>query len=106
MSNIELGEYHQPYTEEDDYSLEDMTNELQASRWFKITFYAEKHNTIITRFGRFLNDKCKIWITKKGKVAVCYEQLDSDYNSMGFRTATNIVNIMGKSKVLPDEVLN
>jgi hypothetical protein len=25
---------------------------------------------------------------------------------MGFRTATNIVNIMGKSKVLPDEILN
>ena len=43
MSNIELGEYHQPYTEEDNYSLDDMTNELQASRWFKITFYAEKH---------------------------------------------------------------
>ena len=76
-----------------------MRDKLSESRWFKITYFHKGQGEEVTRYGKF-TDQCKVWETKKGKIAVCYEQLDEYGNSEGFRTATQIENIHGKRKVV------
>ena len=74
-----------------------MRDKLSESRWFKITYFHKGQGEEVTRYGRF-NDQCKVWKTKKGELAVCYEQVDDYGNSEGFRTATQIAHIHGKRK--------
>ena len=86
-----------------DENLEDvistMSDTLLNSRWFKITYFHKGLGEEVTRYGRF-NDQCKVWETKKGELAVIYEQVDDYGNSEGFRTATQIEHIHGKRKAV------
>ena len=76
-----------------------MRDTLSESRWFKITYFHKGLGEEVTRYGRF-NDQCRVWETKKGELAVCYEQVDDYGNSEGFRTATQIEHIHGKRKAV------
>ena len=76
-----------------------MRDTLSDSRWFKITYFHKGQGEEVTRYGRF-NDQCKVWETKKGELAVIYEQVDDYGNTEGFRTATQIEHIHGKRKAV------
>jgi hypothetical protein len=48
---------------------------------FRITYYSNKDQKHITRFGKF-DDKCKYWTSKVGSSLLTYFDLDK----LGYRT--------------------
>ena len=83
-------------------SEERMTYETQLTKIpqsFVITYYADKHNKIITRHGQWLKPDTdttgKVFVSDKGKVCFIYWDLDAEPNKNGsqWRMATNPMSI-------------
>ena len=79
-----------------------MTHETQLTKIpqsFMITYYADKHNKIITRCGQWLKPNTdttgKAFVSNKGKVCFIYWDLDAEPNENGsqWRMATNPMSI-------------
>ena len=79
-----------------------MTHETQLTKIpqsFMITYYADKHNKIITRCGQWLKPDTdttgKAFVSNKGKVCFIYWDLDAEPNENGsqWRMATNPMSI-------------
>ena len=79
----------------DEVTLEYMTDHLEKSRWFKITYYHKSQGKDVTRYGIW-DSKCRAWRTKNDDIAICYQQVDDNGNLEGYRTATGITHIHGK----------
>ena len=73
-----------------------LTEEDLKGQTFKVKYFAKKHNKVISRIGKWVDD-CKIWNSSKGDVLLTY--FDTEKNN--FRTAKDIVEILG---YVPDEV--
>ena len=82
---------------DNEVTLEYMTNHLENSRWFKITYYHKSQGKEVTRYGRW-DSKCRAWRTKNNDIAICYLQVDDNNEAQGYRTATGITDIQGKPK--------
>jgi len=81
--------------EQNEVTLEHMTNHLENSRWFKITYYHKAQAREVTRYGVW-DSKCRAWQTKNNDIAICYQQVDDNGQPEGYRTATGITNIQAK----------
>jgi len=73
-------------------ALEWIQTELSKATQFKIHFFHNGKEDIVIRKG-FFDEKCRVWETKKGKVAVCFVCLDNNDQIKGYRTATDIEHI-------------
>ena len=82
---------------DNEVTLEYMTNHLENTRWFKITYYHKGQGKEVTRYGNW-DSKCRVWLTKNDDIAVCYLQVDENNEPQGYRTATNVIVIAGKPK--------
>ena len=59
-------------------------------RTFKIKYFAKKHNKVISRIGKWVDD-CKVWNSSTGDVLLTY----FDVEKKNFRTAKDVVEILG-----------
>ena len=73
-------------------ALEWIQTELSKATQFKIHFLHNGKEDIVMRKG-FFDEKCRVWETQKGKVAVCFVCLDNNDQIKGYRTATDIEHI-------------
>jgi len=84
--------YQLLYQEDKPLALEWIQTELSKATQFKIHFFHNGKEDIVIRKG-FFDEKCRVWETKKGKVAVCFVCLDNNDQIKGYRTATDIEHI-------------
>jgi hypothetical protein len=78
---------------------------LEKADHFYITHYCKKRERIETR-RCFWDSKSKIWETKDGKIAVCCVAMDNEEHTIdGYRTFTDIFNIMGRKAMHTSEVM-
>ena len=78
---------------------------LEKADHFYITHYCKKRERIETR-RCFWDSKSKIWETKDGKVAICCVAMDNEEHTIsGYRTFTDIFNIMGRRAMHTSEVV-
>ena len=80
-------------------SVEDLTNILKGHQFFRVRYFAKKHNDYIERIG-VVDDKMKLW--EDSKEEICFTYFDLKQN--GYRTAKNIDYIQTAS--LRKEALN
>ena len=80
-------------------SVEDLTTILKDVQFFRVRYFAKKHNDYIERIG-IVDDKMKLWEDSKEEICFTY----FDLNSQGYRTAKNIDWIQSAS--LRKEALN
>ena len=73
-------------------ALEWIQTELSKATQFKIHFFHNGKEDIVIRKG-FFDEKCRVWETKQGKIAVCFVCLDNYDRIKGYRTATDIEHI-------------
>ena len=59
-------------------------------RTFKIKYFAKKHNKVISRIGKWVDD-CKVWNSSTGDVLLTYFDVEKN----NFRTAKDVVEILG-----------
>ena len=69
-----------------------LQTELGKASQFKIHFFHNGKEDVVIRKG-FFDEKCRVWETKQGKVAVCFVCLDNNNQIKGYRTATDIEHI-------------
>ena len=81
--------YQLLYQEDKPLALEWIQTELSKATQFKIHFFHNGKEDIVIRKG-FFDEKCRVWETKQGKVAVCFVCLDNTDQIKGFRPATAI----------------
>ena len=84
--------YQLLYQEDKPLALEWIQTELSKATQFKIQFFHNGKEDIVIRKG-FFAEKCRVWETKQGKVAVCFVCLDNNDQIKGYRTATDIEHI-------------
>jgi|TARA_R100000030_G_scaffold100426_1_gene93424 hypothetical protein len=84
-------------------ALSSLSESLHFAQQFKLTFYSKKDEMITTRKG-FFDDKCKVWETKSGKIAITYVCLNDDGSIKGYRTATDIFEISALSPITRKEI--
>ena len=84
--------YQLLYQEDKPLALEWIQTELSKATQFKIHFFHNGKEDIVIRKG-FFDEKCRVWETQKGKVAVCFVCLDNNDRIKGYRTATDIEHI-------------
>ena len=84
--------YQLLYQEDKPLALEWIQTELSKATQFKIHFFHNGKEDIVIRKG-FFDEKCRVWETKQGKVAVCCLCLDNNDQIKGYRTATDIEHI-------------
>ena len=78
---------------------------LEKADHFYITHYCKKRERIETR-RCYWDSKSKIWETKDGKVAICCVAMDNEEHTLsGYRTFTDIFNIMGRRAMHTSEVV-
>jgi len=78
---------------------------LEKADHFYITHYCKKRERIETR-RCYWDSKSKIWETKDGKVAICCVAMDNEEHTIsGYRTFTDIFNIMGRKAYHTSEVV-
>ena len=78
---------------------------LEKADHFYITHYCKKRERIETR-RCYWDSKSKIWETKDGKVAICCVAMDNEEHTIsGYRTFTDIFNIMGRRAMHTSEVV-
>tara|TARA_R100000234_G_scaffold106414_1_gene77004 strand:- start:160 stop:453 length:294 start_codon:yes stop_codon:yes gene_type:complete len=78
---------------------------LEKADHFYITHYCKKRERIETR-RCYWDSKSKIWETKDGKVAICCVAMDNEEHTIsGYRTFTDIFNIMGRRAIHTSEVV-
>ena len=80
-------------------SVEDLTAILKGHQYFRVRYFAKKHNNYIVRYG-VVDDKMKLWEDSKDEI--CFTYFDLKQN--GYRTAKNIDYIQTAS--LRKEALN
>ena len=79
--------------------VEDLTVKLKKANFFRIRYFAQKHNDYIVRYG-IVDDKMKFWESKDGDICFTYFDIDAG----GYRTAKNIDWIQSAS--LRKEAIN
>ena len=79
--------------------VEDLTAKLKEANFFRVRYFAKKHNDYIVRYG-VVDDKMKLW--EDSKEEICFTYFDLQQN--GYRTAKNIDYIQTAS--LRREALN
>ena len=78
---------------------------LEKADHFYITHYCKKRERIETR-RCYWDNKSKIWETKDGKVAICCVAMDNEEHTIdGYRTFTDIFNIMGRKAMHTSEAI-
>ena len=78
---------------------------LEKADHFYITYYCKKRERIETR-RCYWDNKSKIWETKDGKVAICCVAMDNEEHTIdGYRTFTDIFNIMGRKAMHTSEAV-
>ena len=78
---------------------------LEKADHFYITHYCKKRERIETR-RCYWDSRSKIWETKDGKVAICCVAMDNEEHTIsGYRTFTDIFNIMGRRAMHTSEVV-
>ena len=80
-------------------SVEDLTAKLKEANFFRVRYFAKKHNDYIERMG-MVDDKMKLWEDSKEEICFTY----FDLQQQGYRTAKNIDYIQTAS--LRKEALN
>ena len=80
-------------------SVEDLTAKLKEHQFFRVRYFAKKHNDYIVRMG-IVDDKMKLW--EDSKEEICFTYFDLQQN--GYRTAKNIDYIQTAS--LRKEAIN
>ena len=80
-------------------SVEDLTIKLKEHQFFRVRYFAKKHNDYIVRMG-IVDDKMRLW--EDSKEEICFTYFDLQQN--GYRTAKNIDYIQTAS--LRKEALN
>ena len=80
-------------------SVEDLTAKLKEHQYFRVRYFAKKHNDFIERIG-LVDDKMRLW--EDSKEEICFTYFDLKQN--GYRTAKNIDYIQTAS--LRKEALN
>ena len=66
-------------------SVEDLTVKLKQHQFFRVRYFAKKHNDYIVRMG-IVDDKMRLW--EDSKEEICFTYFDLQQN--GYRTAKNI----------------
>ena len=66
-------------------SVEDLTTILKDVQFFRVRYFAKKHNDYIVRMG-IVDDKMRLW--EDSKEEICFTYFDLQQN--GYRTAKNI----------------
>ena len=80
-------------------SVEDLTVKLKQHQFFRVRYFAKKHNDYIVSRG-IVDDKMRLW--EDSKEEICFTYFDLQQN--GYRTAKNIDYIQTAS--LRKEALN
>ena len=80
-------------------SVEDLTVILKDHQFFRVRYFAKKHNDYIVRYG-VVDDKMKLWEDSKDEICFTY----FDLQQQGYRTAKNIDYIQTAS--LRKEAIN
>ena len=80
-------------------SVEDLTVKLKQHQFFRVRYFAKKHNDYIVRMG-IVDDKMRLW--EDSKEEICFTYFDLQQN--GYRTAKNIDYIQTAS--LRKEAIN
>ena len=80
-------------------SVEDLTVKLKEHQFFRVRYFAKKHNDYIVRMG-IVDDKMRLW--EDSKEEICFTYFDLQQN--GYRTAKNIDWIQSAS--LRKEAIN
>ena len=80
-------------------SVEDLTTILKDVQFFRVRYFAKKHNDYIVRMG-IVDDKMRLW--EDSKEEICFTYFDLKQN--GYRTAKNIDYIQTAS--LRKEAIN
>ena len=80
-------------------SVEDLTAKLKEANFFRVRYFAKKHNDYIERMG-MVDDKMKLWEDSKEEICFTY----FDLQQQGYRTAKNIDWIQSAS--LRKEAIN
>ena len=79
--------------------VEYLTVKLKKANFFRIRYFAQKHNDYIVRYG-IVDDKMKFWEDSKDEICFTY----FDLGQQGYRTAKNIDWIQSAS--LRKEAIN
>ena len=66
-------------------SVEDLTAKLKEHQFFRVRYFAKKHNDFVERMG-LVDDKMRLW--EDSKEEICFTYFDLKQN--GYRTAKNI----------------
>ena len=66
-------------------SVEDLTAKLKEHQFFRVRYFAKKHNDFIERIG-LVDDKMRLWEDSKEEICFTY----FDIKQKGYRTAKNI----------------
>ena len=78
---------------------------LEKADHFYITHYCKKRERIETR-RCYWDNQSRIWETKDGKVAICCVAMDNEEHTIdGYRTFTDIFNIMGRKAMHTSEAI-
>ena len=80
-------------------SVEDLTVKLKQHQFFRVRYFAKKHNDYIVRMG-IVDDKMRLWEDSKEEICFTY----FDLQQQGYRTAKNIDWIQSAS--LKKEAIN
>ena len=69
---------------------------LEKADHFLITHFCKKRDRIETR-KCFWDTNSKIWVTQKGKTAICCVAMNPEETEVvGYRTFTDIYNVLGR----------
>ena len=79
--------------------VEDLTTKLKECQFFRLRYFAKKHNDYIVRYG-LVDDKMKFWEDSNEEICFTY----FDLKQQGYRTAKNIDWIQSAS--LRKEAIN
>ena len=79
--------------------VEDLTVKLKEHQFFRVRYFAKKHNDYIVRYG-IVDDKMKFWEDSNEEICFTY----FDLKQQGYRTAKNIDWIQSAS--LRKEAIN
>lgn len=79
--------------------VEDLTTKLKEANFFRVRYFAKKHNDYIVRYG-LVDDKMKFWEDSNEEICFTY----FDLKQQGYRTAKNIDWIQSAS--LKKEAIN
>ena len=66
-------------------SVEDLTVKLKEHQFFRVRYFAKKHNDYIVRYG-LVDDKMRLWEDSNEEICFTY----FDLQQQGYRTAKNI----------------